>query len=43
MIGTETDEVIKKLFDSLLQRCQEVFEESIKGSEFVFDSVDLLW
>ena len=43
MIGNETDEVIKKLFDSLLQRCQEGFEESIKGSEFVFDNVDLLW
>ena len=42
MIGNETDEVIKKLSDSLLQWYQVGFEESIKGSEFVFDSVYLL-
>ena len=31
-----------KLFTSLWQRSQEDLEESMKGSEFVFDSVDLL-
>ena len=43
MIGNETDDIIKDLFDSFLQRCQEDLEESMKGSEFVFDSVDLLF
>ena len=33
---------IKDLFYSFLQRCQEDLE-SMKGSEFVFDSVDLLF
>ena len=43
MIGNETDDIIKDLFDSFLQICQEDLEESMKGSEFVFDSVDLLF
>ena len=42
MMGDETDEIIKELFQSLLQRYQEGLEESMKGSEFVFDSVDFL-
>ena len=42
MMGNETDEIIEELFKSLLQRYQEGLEESMKGSEFVFDSVDLL-
>ena len=42
MMGNETDEIIKELFKSLLQKYQEVLEESRKESEFVFDSVDLL-
>ena len=41
MMGSETDEIIKKLFESLLQRYQERLEESMKGSEFIFDSVDV--
>ena len=43
MIGNITDEIHKKLFDSLLQRYQEGSEESVKGSEPVLDSVDLLY
>ena len=43
MIGNETDEIIVVLFDSLLQRYQEKLEQSMRGSEFVFDSVDLLY
>ena len=43
MMRNETDEIIKKLFESLLQRYQEVLEKSIKVSEFTFDSVDLLY
>ena len=34
MVGSETDEIIKELFKSLLQRYQEGLEESMKGSEF---------
>ena len=30
MIGNETDEIIKELFDSLLQRYQEGLEKSMK-------------
>ena len=43
MIGNETDEIIKKHFESLLQRYQKGLEESMKGSEFIFDSVALLY
>ena len=42
MVGSETDEIIEELFKSLLQRYQEGLEESMKGSEFIFDSVNLL-
>ena len=42
MKGSETDEIIKELFESLWQRYQAGLEESMKGSEFIFDSVDLL-
>ena len=40
-IGNETDEIIRDLFESLLQKYQEWLEESMRGSEFVFDSVNL--
>ena len=42
MVGSETDEIIGELFKSLLQRCQEGLEKSMKGSEVIFDSVNLL-
>ena len=42
MIGYETDEIIEELFNSFLQKYQKSLEESMKGSELVFDSVDLL-
>ena len=38
----EIDEIVKELFESLLQRYQERLEESMKGCEFIFDIVDLL-
>ena len=41
MIGNETDEIIEKHFESLLQNYQKNLEESMRGSEFVFDSIDL--
>ena len=43
MMGSETDEIIKELYKSILQRYQEGLEESMRGSEFVFDSVDALY
>ena len=43
MMGNETDEIIEELFESLLQKNQEGSEEKMRGSEFVFDSVDLLY
>ena len=42
MMGNETDDIIKDLFESLLQRHQEELEDKMRGSEFIFDSVDLL-
>ena len=43
MVGSETDEIIEELFESFLQLYQENLEESVRGSEFVFDSVDSLY
>ena len=43
MMGSETDEIIEELFKSLLQRYQEGLEKSMRGSEFIFDSVDELY
>ena len=42
MINDEADEVIKELFDSLRNRYQNILG-SMKGSEFVFDYVQLLY
>ena len=41
MVGSETDKIIEKLLKSFLKRYQRL-EESMKGSEFIFDSVNLL-
>ena len=43
MIGSETNEIIMELFKSFFQKYQEGLEESIRGSEFVYDSVDVLY
>ena len=42
VMGNETGGIIDKLFESLLQKYQGL-EESMRGSEFIFDSVDLLY
>ena len=42
MIGYETDEIVENLFDSFLKKYREKLKKSMKGSEFVYDSVDLL-
>ena len=43
MIGSETYEIIKELFESFWQKYQEGLEESMRGRKFVYDSVDLLY
>ena len=43
MMDSETDEMIEELFKSHLQRYQEGLEELMKGSEFIFDSIDILY
>ena len=41
MIGNEKED-IQKHFDSLLQKYQKDLQDSMKDSEFVFDSITLL-
>ena len=41
--GSDTDEIIKELFKSLLQRYQENLQEKMKGSYFAFDGVNYLY
>ena len=43
MMGSKTDEIIIELSKSLLQKYQEELEESMKESEFIFDSVNLFY
>ena len=43
MMGNETDEIIKKLFESLLQNYNQDLKEPLRGCDFVPDSVDLLY
>ena len=43
MMGSEKNDNIKELRESLLQNYQEGLEESMRGSEFVDDSIDLLY
>ena len=42
MMGVDTNEIIKKIFNSLLQRYQKKLEESMRGSDIVFDYVESL-
>ena len=42
-IGDDTNDVIKELFKSFLQRYQESLQEKLRGSEFEFDGVNLLY
>ena len=42
IMGSETDEIIEEFFKSFLQKYQKGLEESMRGSEFVYDSNDAL-
>ena len=43
MIGSDTNEVITELFKSFLQRYQEGLQEKMRGSDFEFDGIHLLY
>ena len=43
MVGGDTSEVIKELFKSFLQRYQESLQEKMRGSDFAFDGINLLY
>ena len=43
MMDSETNEIIAELFKCFLQRYQKGLEESMRGNEFIFDSVDALY
>ena len=43
MISDKADEVIEELFKSLLNTYQSNLEKLIRGSEFVFDYLHLLY
>ena len=43
-MGIDTDKVIDRLFDTILQRFQKAIETSTeRGSEFIYENVDLLY
>ena len=43
IMGIETDNIIKELFESFLNKYQKTLEEKIKDSNFGFESIDLLY
>ena len=43
MKGTETDDIINKFFESFFKKYQEGLETKMERSNFVFESVDLLY
>ena len=43
LMVTETDDIINELFESFLQKYQELLEEKMRDSKFVFESVVLLY
>ena len=42
-MGSEADEIIDELLESLLQNYQKDLEESKRGNNFAFNRVDLLY
>ena len=43
MNGSDTDEIIKGLFEWFLQKYEENLQEKMEGSDFEFDSVNFLY
>ena len=42
IIGDDTNEIIKNLFNSILKRYQGGLHISMRGSEFVFDHIEYM-
>ena len=42
MMGSDTDEIVKELFESILQKYEELIEHSSKNSGFALESVELV-
>ena len=40
MSGDDTNEIIKSLFESFLQRFEENLQEKMRGSDFEFDGIN---
>ena len=43
MNGSDSDEIIKELFKSFLQRYQENLQEKMRGSDFAFDGINFCY
>ena len=43
MNGDDTDEIIKGLFESFLQKYEENLQNQMKGSDFEFDGFNFLY
>ena len=43
MNGDNTNEIIKLLFESFLQRCEENLQEKMRGSDFEFDGITFFY
>ena len=43
MMGSRTNEIIKGLFEPLLERYEDGLDESMRGSEFIIDSGDAFY
>ena len=43
MFGDDNDDIIKKLFESLLKKYEENLQNKMRGSEFEFDGVNFLY
>ena len=43
MSGIETEEIVEKLFKSLLQRYQDNLNEKMRGSDFIFNGINYLF
>ena len=43
MNGSDTDEIIKGLFESFFQKYEENLQEKVKGPDFEFDGVNFLY
>ena len=43
MFGDDSDDIIEKLFESLLKKNEENLQNKMRGSEFEFDGVSFLY